>query len=235
MRGRRARSSWPLIMIGTLAGVLLHPSPAHAQDPCSLLHSCSDGLGAVDDIVDQLDDPIDEAIDAVGDVTGVDTTPVEDVKKKVDATVDRILAEAPDGVGAGTEPGSGGEERPPGNDATPGSRTPSGTQPARLTRSRSSGRTPAPPRPSGKVGIEPELGATAVDFTPTRVLPEQPSGRTPLADGRVGAIPTIVRRLAFPLTLGLAVFMFLVVQSRIDKTETKLAQAPQDTHYLSFQ
>jgi hypothetical protein len=66
-------------------------------------------------------------------------------------------------------------------------------------------------------------------------LPEQPSRRTPLASGRVAAIPTIVRRLAFPLTLGLAVFMFLVVQNRIDKTETKLARAPQDTHYLSFQ
>jgi hypothetical protein len=233
MRGRRARTSWPLIMIGTLAGFLIHPAPAHAQAPCSLLHTCTDGSGGLDDIVDQLNDPIDEIIDVVGDATGVDTTPVKDVKKKVDDAVDRILDEAP-GVGGGTEPGGSGGQGP-GNDGTPGSRTPPGTQPDDLTRPRSTGRTQVPERPSAKVGVEPELGATAVDPAPARVLPEQPSRRTPLADGRVGAIPTIVRRLAFPLTLGLAVFMFLLVQSRIDKTETKLAQAPQDTHYLSFQ
>jgi hypothetical protein len=29
--------------------------------------------------------------------------------------------------------------------------------------------------------------------------------------------------------------MFLGVQSRIDGTDRKLLQAPQDTHYLSFQ
>jgi hypothetical protein len=241
MRGRRARTSWPLIMIGTLAGVLIHSAPAHAQAPCSLLHTCSDGSGGLGDelgdglgdIVDQLDDPIDEAIDAVGDETGLDTTPVKDVKKKVDDTVDRILDEPPV-VGGGTEPGSGGAEGP-GNDGTPGSRTPSGTQPDAPTRSRSTGGTQAPARPSGKVGVQPELGATAVDLTPTSVLPERPNRRTPLADRPAPAIPTIVRRLAFPLTLGLAVFMFLLVQSRMDKTETKLAQAPQDTHYLSFQ
>jgi hypothetical protein len=233
MRGRRARISWPLIMIGTLTGLLIHPTPAHAQAPCSLLHACSDGSGGLDDVVDQLDDPVDEAIDAVGDATGVDTTPVKDVKKKVDDTVDRILEEAP-GTGGGTQPGDGGEAEPGGNE-TPGSHTPSGTRPGRSTGLRPTARIQAAPEASGKVGAEPEPGVASASTTPTSVMPERPSRRTPLAAGPARAVPEVIRQLAFPLILALAVFMFLVVQSRMDNTDNKLVQAPQDTHYLSFQ
>jgi hypothetical protein len=232
MRWRRARTSWPLIMIGTLAAVLIHPSPAHAQDPCSLLYTCSDGSGAVDGTLDQLDDPIDEAIDAVGDATGVDTTPVKDVKKKVDTTVDRILDEA-SGIGGGTEPEGGGVDEP-GRNGTSGSRPAHDGQPNGPARLGSAGVPHAAPGASRKVALEPEPIAFGA-FSPMGALLERHGQRTPLADGWAGAIPKIIRQLAFPLTLGLAVFMFLLIQSRIDNTDSKLVRAPQDTHYLTFQ
>ena len=56
-----------------------------------------------------------------------------------------------------------------------------------------------------------------------------------VAGPRAGSVSRVVRDLAFPFILGLAVAMFLGVQSRIDGTDTKLLEAPQDTHYLSFQ
>jgi hypothetical protein len=231
MSGRRARRSWPLIMLGTLTVVLIQASPARAQDPCSLLHTCSDG--AADGIVDQVGDPIDEAIDAVGDATGVDTTIVKEAKKQVDDTVDRIVAEVP-GTGGGTQPGSGGEPEPGGN-GTPGSRTSSGTEPGGPIGLRSTPRTQAPQGASGRLAAEPEPGVALVGTTPPSVMPQRPDRRTVLAGDPALALPEVIRQLAFPLFLGLAVFMFLLIQSRMDNTDSKLVQAPQDTHYLTFQ
>jgi hypothetical protein len=255
MRGRRARRSWPLIMLGTLAVVFIDASPARAQDACSLLNTCSDGVGlggsvdtgpideTVDRVIDVADgtvgqgddpDPIDDAIDAVGDATGVDTTIVKDAKKKVDSTVDRILDEVP-GTGGGTQPTGGGEGSPGGSEP-PGSRAGRGGRPEGGAGLRPIGGTPAAPGASAKVGFEPEPSAGRVDLVSAPGSgPEHPSRRTQLAGGSPRVIPKVIRQLAFPLILGLAVAMFLGVQSRIDSTESKLVHAPRETHYLSFQ
>lgn len=252
MRGRWARRSWPLIMLGTLAVVFVEASPARAQDACSLLHTCSDGLGGagsadagpLDQTVDQVvdvardavdqGDPIDDAIDAVGNATGVDTTIVKDAKSRIDSTVDGVLDEV-SGTGGGTQPAGGGLGEPDGSGRA-GSRGARGGRTGGTGGLRPTDGTEAGRFGSGKVGLEPEPSAARVDLTSTAGLgPEQPSRRTPVAGSRPRVIPKVIRQLAFPLILGLAVAMFLGVQSRIDSSESKLVQAPRDTHYLSFQ
>src|ERR671918_1986693 len=105
MRGQRAGRSW-LIVVGAVAIVVGSAPLAHAQSP---LDEVVDQAGdAVTGVADGLGDPdpVDKAIDAVGDATGIDTTPIEQVKDKVDSTVDRVVGQAPD-PGVGTEPGGG--------------------------------------------------------------------------------------------------------------------------------
>jgi hypothetical protein len=106
MRGHRAGRSWPLALVGTVAAIVVLAPVAHAQGP---LDEVVDQAGdTVSGVVDGLGepDPVDEVIDTVGDATGIDTTPLEQVKEKVDTTVDRVLDEAPD-TGGRVQPGTG--------------------------------------------------------------------------------------------------------------------------------
>jgi hypothetical protein len=233
MRRQRAGRSWPLVVVGALAAIIVQAPLAHAQDP---LDEVVDQAGdAVSEVADGLGDPdpVDEAIDAVGDATGVDTAPLEQVKDKVDTTVDRVLDEAPDTEGR-VPPGTG--------DGPPDLAGPPAADPGAERRSGSDARKrPASGAPAGlsamrKGGSEPELSGAASDV-PSQGSgePKDPSGPARVSGPRPASLPRVVRDLAFPFLLGLAVAMFLGVQSRIDGTDRKLLQAPQDTHYLSFQ
>jgi hypothetical protein len=174
-------------------------------------------------------DPVDEVIDTVGDATGIDTTPLEQVKEKVDTTVDRVLDEAPD-TGGGIQPGAGVSD--PGGTGSPGSHWGAEPQGGGPAESRSTAGVPVRRSVLRKPGLEPDFtGAPDNDTSEAAV----PSERRSIAGPRAPSVSTIFRNLAFPFILGLAVAMFLGVQSRIDGTDTKLLQAPQDTPYLSFQ
>jgi hypothetical protein len=233
MRGQRAGRSWPLVVVGTLAAIAVQAPAAHAQDP---LDEVVDQTGdVVSGVVDELGDPdpVDEAIDAVGDATGVDTTPLKQVKEKVDTTVDSVLDDAPD-TGGQVPPGTGvGLPDPAGSPSSrPGANTGSG----RDARSRPADGLSARRSPLDKAGLDPEIsGAAGNVASQAGGGSDDPSRPARVAGPRTGSVPRVIRNLAFPFILGLAVAMFLGVQSRIDGSESKLLQAPQATHYLSFQ
>jgi hypothetical protein len=233
MRGQRAGRSWLLVLVGTIAAIVLQAPVAHAQGP---LDEVVDQAGdAVSGVVDGLGDPdpVDEVIDTVGDVTGVDTTPLEHVKEKVDTTVDRVLDEAPD-TGGGVQPGTGVGPSDPA--AEPPSRPGAENRSGNDARSRRAAAVPARRDALRRPGAEPDAGAATDDVASQAAAgAEDPSRPARVAGPRAASIPRVIRSLAFPFILGLAVAMFLGVQSRIDGTDTKLLQAPQDTHYLSFQ
>jgi hypothetical protein len=232
MRGQRAGRSW-VIVIGTVAIVVGSAPLAHAQGP---LDEVVDQAGdAVSEVVDGpgKPDPLDKAIDAVGDATGLDTTPLEQVKEKVDTTLDRVWGQAPDTGGGGrVEPGT---SVPPGTAGSPPS--PAAEHRSRSdARSRPPARVPARRSAARELGSEPDLpGAAAAAAPQADEESEGPSRPTGVARPRAASVPRVVRDLAFPFILGLAVAMFLGIQSRIDGTDSKLIQAPQETHYLSFQ
>jgi hypothetical protein len=233
MRGQRVGRSWPLVVVGTIAAIVVQAPLAHAQDP---LDEVVDQAGdAVSGVADELGDPdpVDEAIDAVGDATGVDTTPLKQVKEKVDTTVGRVLDEAPD-TGGRVQPGAGVD--PPTPAGSPASRPGAENRSGSDARSRPAAGVPARRSALRKAGSEPELNRAAGDVvSQAGGGSEDPSRPARVAGPRAGSVPRVIRDLAFPFILGLAVAMFLGVQSRIDGTESKLLQAPQDTHYLSFQ
>jgi hypothetical protein len=233
MRGQRAGRSWPLVVVGTVAAIVVQAPAAHAQDP---LDEVVDQTGdVVSGVADELGDPdpVDEAIDAVGDATGVDTTPLEQVKEKVDTTVDRVLDETPDTEGR-VPPGTG--VGPPDPAGSPSSRPRADTGSGRDARSRLAAGVQARRSPLDKAGLDPEFSGAASDvLSQAAGEPRDPSRPARVAGPRTGSVPRVIRNLAFPFILGLAVAMFLGVQSRIDGAESKLLQAPQDTHYLSFQ
>jgi hypothetical protein len=220
MRGHRAGRSWPLALVGTVAAIVVLAPVAHAQGPLDeVVDQAGDTVsGVVDGLGDP--DPVDEVIDTVGDATGIDTTPLEQVKEKVDTTVDRVLDEAPD-TGGRVQPGTGVD--PNGPAGSPARSRPAAAAPERRSALRRAGSEPEVSGAAG--GVASQAGGASEDSSrPARV-----------AGPRTGSVPRVIRNLAFPFILGLVVAMFLGVQSRIDGTDTKLLQAPQDTPYLSFQ
>jgi hypothetical protein len=233
LRGQRARRSWLLVLVGAIAAIVVLAPVAHAQGP---LDEVGDQAGdTVSGVVDGLGDPdpVDEVIDTVGDATGVDTTPLKEVKEKVDSTVDRVLDEAPD-TGGGVQPGTG--VVPNGPAGSPASRPGAENRSENDARSRPAAAAPEQRSALRRAGAEPEVSGAAGDVaSQARGGSEDPSRPARVAGPRTGSVPRVIRNLAFPFILGLAVAMFLGVQSRIDGTDTKLLQAPQDTHYLSFQ
>lgn len=232
MRSQGAGRSWPLVLVGIVATIALQAPVAHAQGPLDEVPD--QAADAVSGVAGGLGDPdpVDKAIDAVEDATGVDTTPLKQVKEKVDTTLDRVLGEAPD-TGGRVQPGTGVDpNRPTGSPSSrPGANNRSGSD----ARSQPVAGVPTRRSASRRAGSEPEVSGA-----PSNVVSQAASGSkgrsrpATVADPRVGSVPRVIRNLAFPFILGLAVAMFLGVQGRIDGTDTKLLQAPQDTHYLSF-
>ena len=232
MRGQRAARSWPLVVGGAVAAIVVQAPLAHAQGPLDeVVEQAGDAVSGVTDALGD-PDPVDKAIEAVEEATGVDTTPLQQVKEKVDTTLDRVLDEAP-GTGGRVEPGTG---VPPAPAGPPGSRPGAENRSGSDSRTRRSARVPARRSASRKAGSEPELTGAASDAVSQAGNRSEDATRPARVAGpRAGSVSRVVRDLAFPFILGLAVAMFLGVQSRIDGTDTKLLQAPQDTHYLSFQ
>ncbi len=229
MRGQSAERSWPLVLVATVAVIVVQAPAAHAQDPLDeVVDQAGDAVSGVTDGLGE-PDPVDEAIDTLGDATGVDTKPIKQVKGTVDSTVDRVLDEAPD-TGGETQPGARVSE--PGGTGSPGSHWGAKPQAGGPAESRSTARVPVRRSVPRKPGLEPEFTGAPLNATSPAAVPSE---RRSIAGPRAPSVSTIIRKLAFPLILGLAVVMFLGIQSRIDGSDTKLLQAPQDTHYLSFQ
>jgi hypothetical protein len=232
MRGQRAGRSWLLVVVGIAAAIVVQAPAAQAQGPLDeVVDQAGDAVKGVTDALGD-PDPVDEVIDAVGDATGIDTAPIEQVKEKVDTTVDRVLDDAPD-AGGQVPPGTGVDPPDPTGSPPPG--TEARSRPRGDARTRSPAGAPARTHLL-KAGSEPDISGAAGE-----VLSRSPGGSADrtrparVAGPRPVSLPGVVRDLAFPFLLGLAVATFLGIQSRIDGTETKLLQAPQDTHYLSFQ
>ena len=238
MRGQRAARSWPLVVVGAVAALVVLAPAAHAQGP---LDKVAD---QAEEVVDQAGDaasgvakglgdpaPVDRAINAVRDA-GVDTTHLEQVKDKVDTTLERVRDEAPD-PGGRVQPGTGvGPPDSAGSPPSPGAENRSGSD----TRSRPAAAGPERRSALRRAGSEPEASGAAGDVASQAGRGSADRARPARVAGpRTRSVPTVIRDLAFPFILGLAVAMFLGVQSRIDGSDTKLLQAPQDTHYLSFQ
>ena len=231
MRGQRAGRSWPLVVVGALAALVVQAPAAHAQGPLEKV--ADQAAAAVSGVADALGDPdpIDRAIDAVGDA-GVDTTRLEQVKAKVDTTLERVMDEAPD-PGGRIPPATG--VGPPDSAGLP-ALAEAENRSESDARSRRAAAVPERRSALRRAGSEPEVsGAAGNTAFQAGGGSEDRARPARVAGPRVGSVPRLVRDLAFPFILGLAVGMFLSVQSRIDGTESKLLQAPQDTHYLSFQ
>ena len=233
MRGQSAGRSWPLVVVGAIALVVLQAPLAHAQGP---LDEVVDQAGdAVSGVLDGLGDPdpVDDVVEVVEDATGVDATPIKQVKEKVDSTVDRVLDEAPD-TGGGTQPGAGVD--PPDPAGSPPSRSGAESPSRSDARSRPAAAVPERRRGLRRLGSVPELsGVPSGVLAQTGGGSDDPSRPSRVAGPRAASVPRVIRDLAFPFILGLAVALFLGIQSRIDGTDSKLIQAPQETRYLSFQ
>ena len=233
MRGQRAGRSGSLVVIGAVAAIVVQAPLAHAQGPPDeVVDQAGDAVSGVTDALGD-PDPVDKAIDAVEDATGVDTTPLKQVKERVDTTLDRVLDEAPD-PGGRAQPGTGVGPNAPGRSprSRPGQENRSGSD----ARPRRLAGVPARGTTLRKAGSEPELANAPSDVVSQAGNRSEDATRPARVAGpRARSVSRVVRDLAFPFILGLAVAMFLGVQSRIDGTDTKLLQAPQDSHYLSFQ
>jgi hypothetical protein len=191
-------------LAGLVLGLVLSASPAAAQvEPC-----LADPIQCVGEAVTDVDETAEETVGDAADT-------VDETVDGVVGTVDDVVEPDPDGGSSDPSPSGGA-----GGDA-PGRRN-----------DRGAGEGPA------GTGARTPDGGGAVAAAPPATRRAREAGRSALPGGRIEQ-ETAIERLrqalsqggeafVFPLTLLLLVGGFLLVQSRIDRSDPKLALAPVD-------
>ena len=209
---RRTRGTLALLA-GFAISIAAPAMPASAQ-------VCLPELGCVPTL------PVDEC--TADPASCLPSEPVDECVADPEACVTDVVEEEEEPEESAPAPQAGGSSSGGEDSNESGPSAGAGQQADRRDRA---GRDPAPVRPA-ETQVR-EGGRRADTLAQPRPVAVDPPGTLARV---VDAVAESGRRLAFPMALGVAVAMFLLVQGRIDRRDPKLALAPVDSRHdvLSF-
>lgn len=233
-------------VLGLLVAAFAWPGQADAcpitNPSCTLENTqktVDDTVGQVKDTAGDVTETVDETVNKIEDTAGNTVDEVKEtagnVSETIDKTTDQVLnptdPTTPNKPTVNPGPDKPGQPNKGPGKAGPGDRVKGHeqTRPDGLDR-----RSPNGP-PNGLLDprlastFSREAGTVAVSDASASALP-----RGPLESLGRAAVEA-VKKFAFPLLMTLAVGAFLLIQSRIDKRDPKLALAPVDFDMLGFE
>jgi hypothetical protein len=217
------------VVAGAALAIFAPPAQAGTCPPLDPACTVSDVAEKARDVVGDIGKEAENTVERVGEAAGNTVQQVQDTGNQVlnpggSSPGDLPTAPDPSGpnvTGPGDEPAIG-TAGPPATRRT-------GRRPSR-ERASAGSRSDTPARVARPLAdpISVSSASSSSSAVPARYVPDRD-------DGLAGAAVEAAEKFIFPLGLALAVGAFLLVQSRIDHRDPKLALAPIDGDYLSFE